>query len=218
MDLSRVDVRDFLHALGIRNIMDGGEEIQYSCPFPVHGYGDQTPSAYMNTVSTAFYCHSCKAKGNAIHFLSMLEGISPLLAARHIRERYGDGFLEPGESRFSSELENLLTSQQHEAVHHSEYKVEYQLEHLDGLALEYMRSRGFKDDTLEAWQIGYDKISDRIAIPVWDKDGMLIGFKGRAYQPEHKPKYLVLGDRPGRPRSEERRVGKECRSRWSPYH
>src|SRR5260370_30593863 len=24
--------------------------------------------------------------------------------------------------------------------------------------------------------------------------------------------------RPGRPRSEERRVGKECRSRWSPYH
>src|SRR5256885_11766249 len=24
--------------------------------------------------------------------------------------------------------------------------------------------------------------------------------------------------RPRRPRSEERRVGKECRSRWSPYH
>src|SRR3712207_9260215 len=24
--------------------------------------------------------------------------------------------------------------------------------------------------------------------------------------------------REGRPRSEERRVGKECRSRWSPYH
>ena len=24
--------------------------------------------------------------------------------------------------------------------------------------------------------------------------------------------------RPGRRRSEERRVGKECRSRWSPYH
>ena len=25
-------------------------------------------------------------------------------------------------------------------------------------------------------------------------------------------------DRPGHDRSEERRVGKECRSRWSPYH
>ena len=28
---------------------------------------------------------------------------------------------------------------------------------------------------------------------------------------------VALGDRP-RSRSEERRVGKECRSRWSPYH
>ena len=33
--------------------------------------------------------------------------------------------------------------------------------------------------------------------------------------------YPVIGIRPtidGRRRSEERRVGKECRSRWSPYH
>ena len=27
-----------------------------------------------------------------------------------------------------------------------------------------------------------------------------------------------LQDRAMKPRSEERRVGKECRSRWSPYH
>src|SRR2546430_7331428 len=29
---------------------------------------------------------------------------------------------------------------------------------------------------------------------------------------------LLLGDQNHVPRSEERRVGKECRSRWSPYH
>src|SRR3712207_8759928 len=28
----------------------------------------------------------------------------------------------------------------------------------------------------------------------------------------------LLGEGPIAPRSEERRVGKECRSRWSPYH
>ena len=27
-----------------------------------------------------------------------------------------------------------------------------------------------------------------------------------------------IGERAGNARSEERRVGKECRSRWSPYH
>ena len=31
-----------------------------------------------------------------------------------------------------------------------------------------------------------------------------------------RPAYQYLG--PGSDRSEERRVGKECRSRWSPYH
>ena len=31
-------------------------------------------------------------------------------------------------------------------------------------------------------------------------------------------KVLILQLLPGTQRSEERRVGKECRSRWSPYH
>src|SRR5437660_8968427 len=30
--------------------------------------------------------------------------------------------------------------------------------------------------------------------------------------------FLAVVERPDRVRSEERRVGKECRSRWSPYH
>src|SRR5438067_13455035 len=35
--------------------------------------------------------------------------------------------------------------------------------------------------------------------------------------PDHKPiRFLFLPD--GEDRSEERRVGKECRSRWAPYH
>ena len=33
---------------------------------------------------------------------------------------------------------------------------------------------------------------------------------------EHKPS--LLKEVMDNPRSEERRVGKECRSRWSPYH
>src|SRR3712207_9596327 len=34
----------------------------------------------------------------------------------------------------------------------------------------------------------------------------------------HKPPLLILDEPTGGLRSEERRVGKECRSRWSPYH
>ena len=38
----------------------------------------------------------------------------------------------------------------------------------------------------------------------------------RARQPQQRR--AVRQDHRGDPRSEERRVGKECRSRWSPYH
>ena len=41
--------------------------------------------------------------------------------------------------------------------------------------------------------------------------------KGRPY-PGAKEHYILDVDNPGTTRSEERRVGKECRSRWSPYH
>src|SRR2546430_16185089 len=34
----------------------------------------------------------------------------------------------------------------------------------------------------------------------------------------YRYRHSLAGIRPSRKRSEERRVGKECRSRWSPYH
>src|SRR2546430_10432612 len=37
-------------------------------------------------------------------------------------------------------------------------------------------------------------------------------------RPERLPRPDARPRAPGPPRSEERRVGKECRSRWSPYH
>src|SRR5947209_14502661 len=56
--------------------------------------------------------------------------------------------------------------------------------------------------------------SDLIAkLPVGVVDKLLIA--SNDYGPSHFS--LVAGEKPGA-RSEERRVGKECRSRWSPYH
>src|ERR1035437_10878480 len=44
------------------------------------------------------------------------------------------------------------------------------------------------------------------ALPIWSSRGCQSGFRYRRRRGE------------SRRRSEERRVGKECRSRWSPYH
>jgi len=42
--------------------------------------------------------------------------------------------------------------------------------------------------------------------------------QGRRSAAEHEETYAQMLDEFERARSEERRVGKECRSRWSPYH
>ena len=50
----------------------------------------------------------------------------------------------------------------------------------------------------------------------WTKEFNMVSWNGR------EPKYDIREWAPGHEkmgkRSEERRVGKECRSRWSPYH
>ena len=51
----------------------------------------------------------------------------------------------------------------------------------------------------------------RIGISNSDKDAFERLFPDLSYQVENKRLIVLL-------RSEERRVGKECRSRWSPYH
>ena len=58
----------------------------------------------------------------------------------------------------------------------------------------------------------YDMFMDNVDYPAWSK--YLIQLL-KEYQVEDG---LVLDLGCGTGRSEERRVGKECRSRWSPYH
>lgn len=191
MDLSNVDVKDFLQSLDIRNITDGGEEIQFSCPFGEgHIGGDSTPSAYMNARSTAFLCHSCHAKGNAVHFLAKLEGITPLLAARYIRERYQKDFIDPGSS-FLKELDDLWRTEN--VDEYEEIEIPDTMQELSGDPLDYMLDRGFTKECLDDWNIRYDPISSRIAIPIRTQEGKLVGWKGRGYREDQIPRYLGLG-------------------------
>src|SRR3712207_3627593 len=58
---------------------------------------------------------------------------------------------------------------------------------------------------------------DALVLTKEDPDGRLILSKKRA-RFERAWKRIEAAADSGEPRSEERRVGKECRSRWSPYH
>ena len=101
-----------------------------------------------------------------------------------------------------------------------------------------------KESGLFTYERGiHEKFWNRVIFPIMDINNKVIGFGGRVMG-DAKPKYLNspetrLFDKSrnlyglniartsrkpnmiiceGYMRSEERRVGKECRSRWSPYH
>ena len=75
-------------------------------------------------------------------------------------------------------------------------------------------------------QTALDGIQD--CINIVDKDFKIIFMNETASKRAGKKRQLLLGNKcyaelwkessPCESRSEERRVGKECRSRWSPYH
>ena len=84
-------------------------------------------------------------------------------------------------------------------------------------------------DTQEEWELRFNKKIDRnIALNKnCEKEGFVIdGWKhlhdfvqNNRHLLKNRPQCFQHGDyHVGNMRSEERRVGKECRSRWSPYH
>jgi DNA primase len=217
-----VDVETFLRELGIRKVRDTHNgEVEFSCPFPGHSGLDSNPSASMATVErphpeggtypkTSFYCFTCGMKGSAITFLSEYEGCSPIVAKRHLVERFAPGWVDDDED-IVAKIKSILEPK--EAVK-PRVPVVLDEEVLDRFWINwpevymawegtghtgvdepfaYMLSRGFEPETLMYFGVGYDDLSHRITIPARNASGKLLGFKARAWWPDAKPRYKVLG-------------------------
>lgn len=213
LDLSQIDVYEFLNDLGMNNIRDEGQEVKYSCFSDEHFRGDVNPSASMKKGSTIFYCFSCGMSGNAISFLSILENVSPIQSSIWIKERFGGSYSVPQGSVLDN-VKGILKGKtepkknapgsiidENEADRRKvdwkskeayfEYTGEEEWETMQDAPFFYMLKRGFSVKTLTEWKIGWDKISERITIPIRNEGDELVGFKGRSYN--KKPRYLVLG-------------------------
>ena len=212
--LKYVNAVDFLENFDVANISQAtADEVMFSCPFPGHTHGDETPSAYMNDgskdpdLTTLWKCFGCGRSGNAVTFLTEYLDISPQQARRDIKEHYAPGYTAPKHGSISREFEarrkarerNHVTTQPKLGIDElKRFDVDwsyYAEEYYDHPDVRYMLDRGFTPGDLDEWGIGYDKLSERITIPVCDADQNLVGFKGRAWKPNARPKYLILGDK-----------------------
>lgn len=195
-----IDVEYVLCELGVRNVKALGNEVNFSCPEPHHANGDKKPSAYMRQSHPyPFICMGCGAKGTVTTFVANYLGISKSQAWGWLGEKFGFDTNYESEDTLAETLNRILGPKSHvQEQERNNSKIEEPKSFLPvseiPVALAYLHERGLTDHTISSWKIAWDPASGRIAIPVRDAIGDLIGYKARAID-DRQPKYLVLGDR-----------------------
>lgn len=208
--VGEVDAEDLLALLDADNVHGVGmDEVGFSCLYSAgHADGDRHPSAHVNRDTLLWCCKGCGRAGNLLELvkLGLPHGTTHLEALRWLRENFGEVARRPIGGSLVADLTARL-----ERVHAESparilpneaatigpegiFAMDWRSDHPAAI---YMRGRGFSPETLDYWDVGFDAWTQRVAIPVRDESGMLVGFKGRAID-GRQPKYLLLGDVEGR--------------------
>lgn len=199
-----------------------GDRAMALCPLPGHpahaGNGNRTASLSVNLTRNIFQCFGCKTSGNVIDFCARMEGFDPgdpkqfRSAAIQIAHAFG---LRAGEKptaaptaapakrtdgQFPRKLSDVtLAAPTLPVVVNA--PLDFELKHLDPNH-PYLASRGFTPETVARFGLGFcakGMMKDRIAIPLHDAEGRLIGYAGRIVDDEQvddgHPKYLLPGSR-----------------------
>jgi hypothetical protein len=150
------------------------------CPF--HGNSD-TPAFEVDKEKGLFYCFnpSCMESGTLIDLVRRRTGQNPFQAQRTIN-KYENTTHTPFADRLAQAMER-----------EPEF-TEYPQEKLDGLRSqfkgspgeEYMYGRGFSDDTLDHFEIGYSSYRNMVTVPMHDPAGMPVGLIGRVASNDDK--------------------------------
>lgn len=134
-----------------------GDEYVGLCPF----HSEKTPSFSVNPTKQLFYCFGCGTGGNVYTFLMKMENLSFPEAVRRLADRYGIDFLPEVDGKVSKAFKikrNLFHINRQVANFYTSNLFNTK----DGKrALNYLKRRGIKYDTIKTFSIGY-------ALPDWD--------------------------------------------------
>ncbi len=214
MNEEEYDVVEALEALGINRISERGDEVTFSCPQDFHSRGDRNPSASVNKKTLAYHCFSCGSSGNLFTLIADVEGISVAVAIRWLREKFYSGKIIDDTKSITQHLKNILREKEEvipqgyisdkvlkifEVDWDKAYSSYKRGELTDKLSRPF-EAYGLDLETVKLFELGYDKKTNRITIPVRDKYGKLVSIKGRTSNSDEYPKYLGIGDKDGQAR------------------
>lgn len=171
----------------LRNATYHRDEISCSCPYTQnHKRGDANPSFGINVRKQVFICRSCGESGNLVKLAMDILGLDRFSAMRAV---YRD----------LSQEEALALMHGSERVGRSEpiSPIEADISRWCSGPRDYWYSRGFNDETIGKWRLGYDTYENRATVPVYWK-GSLVGWTKRAGVDGMSPKWTHY---PGMPKS-----------------
>lgn len=123
------------------------------CPF----HSDKTPSFYVSPAKGLCKCFACGKGGNTVHFIMEHEQMSYPEALRYLAKKYG---IEIKERELTSEEKQVQSERESMFIINNfarDYFQNILRNHVDGrsIGMAYLRQRGFRDDIIEKFQLGY---------------------------------------------------------------
>jgi DNA primase len=123
------------------------------CPF----HNEKTPSFTVSPAKGIFKCFGCGKGGNSVHFIMEHEQISYYEALKYLARKYHieveERELSPEEMAVRNDRESMLLVNEFAQKHFTHTL----LHHIDGksIGLSYFHERGFRDDIISKFQLGY---------------------------------------------------------------
>jgi DNA primase len=179
------------------------------CPLPGHGGKKDSPSFSANLTRGIWQCFGCKGKGNILDFCVRMENLDPE-NGQHLRDvalKLKKQFLAPGEKDSPEPKRAAPASRAVQQEIHEQSASEpavrvnapldFELKGLDSNHASF-RMRGLSKETIERFGLGLCTrgfLKDRIAVPLHDNGGALVGYAGRVIDDStvtaENPKYIL---------------------------
>jgi hypothetical protein len=200
MNVDASSVALALERMGSSKVEIKGSKVTATCPFAsmTHAKGrDRNPSFVVSIGGShggGFVCKACGMKGSLLG-LGFHHSQKFGVDNSWFREMFKETDPTKIKSKFDSmEYESLL--ERRRSVYSPwlrEGKPRFELENFQGYLGKlprYAESRGISFAQADKWKLGYDHDRKRLFIPIFDCDGHMVGWAGRAIKPDQKPKYF----------------------------
>ena len=204
---NRIDIIDIVGSFV--KLKRRGTNFIGNCPF----HHEKTPSFSVSPSKEIYKCFGCGKSGNAIGFVMEHEKYTYVEALKWLAQRYNVEIEETETSPEYKEQQQLADSLHIVNQFAVKYFQTQLLENDEGIvnALSYLRERGFNDETIRKFQIGYclnqrdafarEAIKNQYSPDILKKSGLCIerdgqlvdNYRGRIIFPIHNQSGKVIG-------------------------